>query len=182
VTIRSRFSRSAGINPAQTKQRGGSRVLVIGDSFVWGDGYLNANDIWWRKVGRELHKRGYWNVEVVAAGFNGASTQRELAWVRAGGLARLASRDLVLPGYVTNDPDVRDPEDNPLVKDIARDAPHWWVLEHSIGRVAPNLSAQLRQRLTAKWQAGVRGVYPYHEWELILLEPPQRRRLPPGGR
>jgi hypothetical protein len=49
------FWRSAGISPALTKASGKSRILVIGDSFVWGDGYVNANDIWWRQLERELH-------------------------------------------------------------------------------------------------------------------------------
>ena len=135
---------------------------------------MNANDIWWRQLERELHRRGYWNVEVVAAGFPGASTQDELAWLRAGGLARLGSPDLVVLGYVTNDPDVRDANGTPMVKQIGRDIPlrQWRALDRSIGRVAPNLAGQLRQRLTAKWQASVRDAYPYDEWELKLLEPP----------
>ena len=149
------FWRSAAIAPAPTKASGKARILVIGDSFVWGDGYVNANDIWWRQLERELHRRGYWNVEVVAAGFNGLSTQDELVGLRSGGLARLGSPDLVVLGYVTNDPDVRDAKGRPLVKDIARDVPQWRVLDRSIGRVAPTLANQLRQRLTAKWQASI---------------------------
>ena len=166
------FWRSAAIAPAPTKASGKARILVIGDSFVWGDGYVNANDIWWRQLERELHRRGYWNVEVVAAGFNGLSTQDELVGLRSGGLARLGSPDLVVLGYVTNDPDVRDAKGRPLVKDIARDVPQWRVLDRSIGRVAPTLANQLRQRLTAKWQASITDAYPYNEWELKLLEPP----------
>ena len=168
------FWRSEGISPASTKASGKSRILVIGDSFVWGDGYVNANDIWWRQLERELHRRGYWDVEVVAAGFPGASTQDQLRWLRAGGLARLGSPDLVVLGYVTNDPDIRDATGTPMVLQIGRDIPlrQWRVLDRSIGRVTPNLAGQLRQRLTAKWQAGVRDAYPYDEWELKLLEPP----------
>ena len=157
-----------------TKASGKSRILVIGDSFVWGDGYVNANDIWWRQLERELHRRGYWDVEVVAAGFLGASTQDQLTWLRAGGLARLGSPDLVILGYVTNDPDIRDATGASMVLQIGRDIPlrQWRVLDRSIGRVTPNLAGQLKQRLTAKWQAGVRDAYPYGEWELKLLEPP----------
>ena len=168
------FWRSAGISPGSTKASGKSRILVIGDSFVWGDGYVNANDIWWRQLERELHRRGYWDVEVVAAGFLGASTQDQLAWLRAGGLARLGSPDLVVLGYVTNDPDIRGATGAPMVVQIGRDIPlrQWRGVDRSIGRVAPNLAGQLKQRLTSKWQAGVRDAYPYEEWELKLLEPP----------
>ncbi len=92
-----------------------------------------------------------------------------------GASPRLGSPDLVVLGYVTNDPDVRDAKGIPLVKQIAvGDVPlrQLRVLDRSIGRVAPNLAGQLRQRLTAKWQAGIRDAYPYNEWELKLLEPP----------
>ena len=168
------FWRSAGISPALTKASGKSRILVIGDSFVWGDGYVNANDIWWRQLERELHRRGYWDVEVVAAGFGGASTQKQLEWLRAGGLSRLGSPDLLVFGYVTNDPDVRDATGRPLIKQLGRDLPpgDWQVLDRTLGRVAPNLAGQLRQRLVAKAQAGSRDTYSYSDWELKLLEPP----------
>ena len=168
------FWQSSGISPAATKPKGASRILVIGDSFVWGDGYVNANDIWWRQLERELHRRGYWSVEVVAAGFPGASTQHELAWLQAGGLARLGSPDLVILGYVSNDPDMHDANGTPMVLQIGRDIPmrQWPRLDRTIGRVAPNLTAQLRQRLSTKWQASVQNAYPYNQWELRLLDPP----------
>ena len=168
------FWQSSGISPAATKPKGASRILVIGDSFDPGHGYVNANDIWWRQLERELHRRGYWSVEVVAAGFPGASTQHELAWLQAGGLARLGSPDLVILGYVSNDPDMHDANGTPMVLQIGRDIPmrQWPRLDRTIGRVAPNLTAQLRQRLSTKWQASVQNAYPYNEWELRLLEPP----------
>ena len=117
---------------------------------------------------------GILNVEVGAAGFGGASTQKQLEWLRAGGLPRLGSPDLVVFGYVTNDPDVRDATGSPLIKQLGRDLPprDWQVLDRTLGRVAPNLAGQLRQRLTAKAQAGSRDTYSYGDWELKLLEPP----------
>ena len=69
-----------GIRPMQ----GGKshRIVVIADSFSWGDGLANINDVWWRQIERELERRGYTDVEVLALGWNGAQTKEELAWLR----------------------------------------------------------------------------------------------------
>lgn len=150
------------------------RILVLGDSFVWGDGYANANDIWWRQLDRELKHRGYYDVEVVAAGLNGASTQEQLRWLRDLPLLDQMKPDLVIVGYVTNDPDVLNAAGEPYVKQIGRDVeiPSWDGLDRTLGRVAPTLVAQLRPRLTEKWASRVEGAYAYADWELKLVESP----------
>lgn len=79
------------------------RILVMGDSFVWGDGYANANDIWWRQLARELRWRGYAEVEVVAAGICGWNTRDQMACFA--GLRDRFRPDLVIWGFVNNDPD-----------------------------------------------------------------------------
>jgi hypothetical protein len=166
------FWRSDGIPDPGPKGRK-QRILVVGDSFVWGDGYLNANDIWWRQLERELRHRGYFGVEVVAAGFPGASTQDELRWLRDDGLLERLAPDAVVLGYVTNDPDVKGPDGKSLVLEIDEVAtPTWDGLGSTLGRVAPQLTAQLKQNLTRKWQSKLVGAYAYDEWELKLLEPP----------
>lgn len=163
--------RSAGI-PLRPKPSGMTRILVIGDSFVWGDGYLNANDIWWRQLERELRHRGYWNVEVVAAGMNGASTQDQVRWLSDPSLMGSLDPDLILLGYVSNDPDMRDPDGRPLVRQIGRDVPlpTWRAIEATLGRVAPTVVAQIKPKLTAKWATRVEGAYHYDAWERQLLE------------
>jgi lysophospholipase L1-like esterase len=151
-----------------------SRILVLGDSFVWGDGYSNANDIWWRQLDRELKHRGYYGVEVVAAGLNGASTQELLRWLRELPLLDQANPDLVIVGYVTNDPDVLNAAGEPYVKQIGRDVkiPKWVTLDRTLGRIAPTLVAQLEPKLTEKWASRIEGAYSYADWELKLLESP----------
>ena len=87
--------------PQKTKPR----ILVIGDSFVWGAGLTNINQIWWRHMSCELERRGY-DCEIYAAGFPGASTYDELLWLRDTTLLEDIQPDLILIGYVANDPDL----------------------------------------------------------------------------
>lgn len=61
------------------KEAGHPRILVVGDSFVWGDGYANANDLWWRLLERDLHRAGYEDAEVCAVGLCGLTMQNALA-------------------------------------------------------------------------------------------------------
>lgn len=165
--------RSEGIPPPGAKDSK-RRILVVGDSFVWGDGYANANDIWWRQLERELRQRGYAGVEVVAAGLNATSTQDHLHWLRDLKLLERLAPDLVVLGYVTNDPDTWDAEGRYRVKQIGREVriPRWRGLDRTLGRVAPHLATQLKQQLTRKWESRLTDAYSYSEWELKLLEPP----------
>jgi lysophospholipase L1-like esterase len=173
ATPRDPVWRSRGI-PPPPPNGAKYRILILGDSFVWGDGYANANDIWWRQLDRELKHRGYREVEVVAAGLNGASTQEQLRWLRDLPLLDQVKPDLVIVGYVTNDPDVLSPVGEPYVKQIGREVaiPTWARLDRTLGRVVPTLVAQLKPRLTEKWASRVEGAYAYADWELKLLESP----------
>lgn len=99
-----RVWRSKGIDPPLHKQRT-RRILVVGDSFVWGDGYANINDTWWRQLERELRRRGYGDVDVIAAGTRGASTGDEVRFLTEGDLVGKYGADAVILGFVANDPD-----------------------------------------------------------------------------
>ncbi|HXA80570.1 MAG TPA: hypothetical protein VNV14_04795, partial [Opitutaceae bacterium] len=72
---------SAG-HPISVERHTARRIMVISDSWVWGDGYANMNDIWWRQLARELRLRGYADVEVLGVGKCGASTHDELDQLR----------------------------------------------------------------------------------------------------
>jgi lysophospholipase L1-like esterase len=164
--------RSAGM-PLHPKAAGVRRILVIGDSFVWGDGSVNANEIWWRQLQRELERRGYRNIEVVAAGWNGASTQDELNWLRERKLLEQAQPDLVIFGYVTNDADVRRPDGTYYVKQIGRDVKAYKSTPLSrLSQIAPNLAYQLQLLRARKWEQTRGDAYPYAQWEMKLLESP----------
>jgi lysophospholipase L1-like esterase len=154
--------RSAGIDIRERKRA--HRILVIGDSFVWGYGTANVNDLWWRQLERELTRRGL-DVEVVGAGFSGWSTAQELAAAPA--VIAETKPDLVVWGYVTNDADEN------IVKQMA-------PLPEPLGRVTkrlrpfvPNLFALIddrRARKDERRRASDATGYPYDLWELKILE------------
>lgn len=81
------------------------KILVIGDSFVWGDGITNLNQIWWGILRSELERRGY-DCAVYAVGWGGFSTYEEFLWLRDKSILEDIQPDLIIIGYVTNDPDM----------------------------------------------------------------------------
>lgn len=83
------------------KSQKAHRILVLGDSFAWGHGYSNMNDIWWRQLARELDRRGYKDVEVIAAGMQGLNTRLELEVAKK--VIPRFKPDLVIWGYIPND-------------------------------------------------------------------------------
>lgn len=89
--------------PVSEKSPKPHRILVIGDSFVWGHGYNNMNDIWWRQLSRELERRGYNDVEIIAAGMQGLNTRLELDAAKK--VIPKFKPDLVIWGYIPNDAD-----------------------------------------------------------------------------
>ncbi|MCI9434387.1 MAG: SGNH/GDSL hydrolase family protein [Bacilli bacterium] len=91
------------------KREGVKRILVVGDSYIWGDGYSNANHIWWQQFRQKLKESGYNNVEIVAAGVGGYSTQQEFEDViKNEELMNLVDPDLIVIGFVNNDPEFRN--------------------------------------------------------------------------
>ena len=85
------------------KSKGRKRILVVADSMVWGDGYVNMNDIWWRQLDRYLKEKGHLETEVIAAGMNGVPTRLQIDWIAP--LVKKYDPDLLIWNYVTNDPD-----------------------------------------------------------------------------
>lgn len=87
--------------PVAEKSPKRHRILVLGDSFIWGYGYNNMNDIWWRQLARELERRGYKDVEVIAAGRCAINTKIELDVAKK--VIPKFKPDLVIWGYIPND-------------------------------------------------------------------------------
>lgn len=141
------------------------RIAVIADSFSWGDGLANLNDVWWRQTERELERRGYTDVEVIALGRNGAQTRDELAWIRDPRFADLKAEAIVM-GYVVNDPDMGLLPQNYKVYRMffADDVFRWWL---------PELVEQFQARYMRKKQdrlAKEKLAYGPEEWLKLLLE------------
>ncbi|MFN8550058.1 MAG: SGNH/GDSL hydrolase family protein [Candidatus Obscuribacterales bacterium] len=150
------------------------RILVMGDSFVWGSGYANMNTIWWRQLQRELQRRGYNDVEVIAAGMSGASTKMELEWAKK--LVPIYKPDAVIWGYVTNDPDEgSDKAGFGIVKTIVLPGDDIPERPKSIfSDLFPNLSDELfnglRKGTLTFRLSGEKYGFDFANWELKLLE------------
>ncbi len=157
--------------PVTAEHPGKQRILVIGDSFVWGDGSNNVNTLWWRQLELELQHRGYNNVEIVAAGLNGASTHDQLNWL--GSILPKYTPDLVIFGCVTNDADEKDASGKSYVRMIPKELPARESADSKLNSLLPNLSGQLEQisklsRLAHLSQKST--ALEYADWELALLK------------
>jgi hypothetical protein len=118
------------------------RILVIGDSFVWGHGYNNMNDIWWRQLSRELDRRGYQDVEIIAAGMPGINTRLELEVAKK--VIPKFKPDLVIWGYIPNDADELSRVDADYLDTIHSFRPHRNNgLQEALKGLYPNLAFQL---------------------------------------
>lgn len=143
------------------------RILVMGDSYVWGSPYLTLNHMWWRQLEMELVGRGYY-VEVIAAGQSGASTRDQLAVAKR--VIPEYRPDLIIWGYVTND------ADEGLVRQISQSQqslPGFNRIKDAAARLWPRLVAKfdaLRAHKLAKSFTGPKYGYEYGEWELKLVE------------
>ncbi|HNB21399.1 MAG TPA: SGNH/GDSL hydrolase family protein [Candidatus Melainabacteria bacterium] len=150
---------------------GKKRILVVGDSFVWGDGSSNVNTLWWRQLDMELKRRGYGDVEVIAAGLNGASTRDELNWLSM--LLPKYTPDLVIFGCVTNDPDEKDASGKPYVQMMPKELPSRESPISKLAGLLPNLAGQLEQISKLSRQAHLSQkstALEYADWELALLK------------
>lgn len=162
--------RSLGYAPPKV-DRERKRILVIGDSFIWGDGHTNINMIWWRQLQWELERRGYHTVDVIAAGRNGASTQDQVAWLNRPGFLVEARPDMIIFGYVTNDPQIRDETGLDRVKQLTSNEQYDSIGE-KLEQVFPYLGYELRTRINGKLHVvpDDKTGYPYGQWELKILE------------
>jgi hypothetical protein len=164
-------SKGFPVSPTSPKSK---RILVMGDSFVWGSGYADLNTIWWRQLQRELQRRGYNDVEVIAAGRPGAPTRKELTWAKK--LVPIYKPDLVIWGYVTNDPEEGDTKNGlNYVKNVhcpPDDFPVRTVI--FVSSLFPNLGDELfnvlRKGFRTKKMSGELYGYDFADWELKLLQ------------
>jgi hypothetical protein len=144
------------------------KILVLGDSFVWGPPYITLNHLWWRQLAIELERRGYRSVEIVAAGQPGLSTREQLECARR--LIPELQPDLVMWGYVTNDPDEKLVR---KISDVEDNIPFGDRIRHSLRPVLPNLVFKfdsLRAEKLAAQYTGPEYGYAYPDWELKLLD------------
>ena len=159
--------------PVSESHPGKKRILVMGDSFVWGDGNSNFNDTWWRQLQLELSRRGYSDVEIIGAGLGGAATHTEIDWAEK--LVKQYTPDMIIWGYVPNDPDEgSDKAGMGFVKQLNLPEDNTWKpISSAISHWFPNLAFQLdelRHKNMMKEMSGAEHGYAYTEWEMKLLE------------
>jgi lysophospholipase L1-like esterase len=159
-------------------------IVVLGDSFVWGEGHANMNDIWWRQLQRVLVNRGYRDIEVVACGKNGWSTNNQLE--AAKNIVPIYKPDLVIWSYTTNDPEEKRFNGERIVKRV-KDVEAWNAYHRDLTESDTFMTLFNRSRSLVPHLAGLFSDvrykkllsvspppheigYPYDEWELQLLE------------
>lgn len=148
------------------------KILVIGDSYLEGDGCFNINQTWWRQLNYELNERGYYDVEVVGVGLCGASTFDELNWLRYTDMIEEIDPDIIIIGYVANDPSIKTGDTN-IIKHIEKkDYFDDNKLELEFSKLFPNISYKLNDMLNIKYEethtfSDYTG-YPMEQWYRTL--------------
>lgn len=87
--------------PASADYENAVNIVMLGDSFLWGDGSVNRNELCWRQAEQILRGMGY-NCRVYAVAMRGATAYEELDWLKNGVIDDLQP-DIVIFGYVYND-------------------------------------------------------------------------------
>lgn len=88
------------------KPKGAFRILVLGDSYTFGVGVADFDKTYPRELESMLRTADHPKVELITRAVPGWSTSDELAYIKKDGLAY--HPDLVIIGYVMNDPDRAD--------------------------------------------------------------------------
>lgn len=146
-------------------------ILVLGDSFIWGDGYSNANHIWWRQLEEKLIERGYPNCKIVAVGECGGSTEDQLRWLKETTLLEDISPDLIVLGYVTNDAqheEIQGQIVEPSQKKAIDITENYFI--NCVEVLFPNVTYLINNQINAKSNQTMvhteESGYPYEQWEL----------------
>ncbi|MEW5734488.1 MAG: SGNH/GDSL hydrolase family protein [Thermodesulfobacteriota bacterium] len=139
------------------------RVVVLGDSFIWGDG-LPPGRSWNRKLEKRIMAAAPW-VEVLSWGKCGWSTKDELAFLKEHG--KEYGVDLVVLGWVDNDPDLGDHQQKYLT---------WQDHMGPVKALFPRALALFSQRLNRLLYDRVLHDYGYFNWRDKLYTPENLER------
>jgi hypothetical protein len=134
------------------------RVVVLGDSFVWGDG-LAYGQAWPKKL-EALFAGQAPSVEVMSWGRQGWSTKDELEFLLTYG--KDFEIDLLIVGFVANDPDMG--YSRPKLLD-------WRRILGPGARLFPALTSILENRLNNILYSSVLKGWGYPAWEQGLYSP-----------
>ncbi len=120
-------------------------IVIIGDSFVWGAGCTNRNELFWNVLELSLRKQGY-KCNVFGVGIAGASSVVELSWLKETNLVKELQPDIVIIGYVYN-----DAEDLEAVQSKEFRSFNYPLADNALfNSVFPNISDSLANYIRAK--------------------------------
>lgn len=156
------------------------RILVVGDSFVWGWAQDNYNNLFWRQLEYIFKKNGYQDVEIIAAGMNGFSIVDEVEKIILDDkYINRVNPDLIVMGYVYNDFEIWDRNDSLYSEEIDADFSEKNYIKKYINKglvkkienIFPNIHKKLTQLLMKKEYAkeSFKKKYGYSREELMKL-------------
>lgn len=79
------------------------RILVVGDSYVWGVSAVNSNLLFWQKLRNMLAEDGYNDVEIIAMALSGLNTYQEYLALKIPGVIEEVNPDLIIFTAAFND-------------------------------------------------------------------------------
>ena len=149
-----------------------TKILILGDSYLEGDGYSNINDTWWKKLQLELYSRGYYDVEILAVGQNGVSTYDEYIYLSTTSMIEDIKPDLILIGYVSNDPELDD--EDIVLRAESKNYLYNNSITNALSKIYPNIIYKINNMLEEKYNSkgnfnDVTG-YPSNLWSLKIID------------
>lgn len=79
------------------------RILVVGDSYVWGVSSVNSNLLFWQQLRNMLSDSGYDEVEIIAIALSGLNTYQEYLALKIPGVIEEVDPDLIIFAAAFND-------------------------------------------------------------------------------
>ncbi len=149
------------------------KILVIGDSYIEGDGCNNLNQTWWRQLELELYSRGYYNIEVYGVGRRGASTYNEMNWLSKTTLVEDIKPDLIIIGYVINDPEIDDEEGKEIIKhtesiDYFKKDKILKIIKQMFPNITYKINNMINDKIDKIGEFNDETGYPYYLWYDVI--------------
>jgi hypothetical protein len=142
------------------KPKGFTRIAVLGDSFIWGDG-LPYEDAWGHKFERKILAK-YDSVQVLNWGLQGWSTLDEFNFFKLH--AKDYGIDMVVIGWVDNDPDVgKIPQD--FQTDPKRLHPVLYFISPALAQSKLN---EHNQKMGSAWDTAIWGDANLKDYQVVL--------------
>lgn len=151
-----------------------SRILVLGDSFIWGDGCGNSNLLWWNVLEKNLHNDGYNNCDVIAVGQCGASTEDQFNWIKNTTMIEDINPDLIIIGYVTNDPSYKidgEMECRQYNSSLISKGLLYKWFDKAFPNVCSIITSKVESRKQLTTVFNDETGYPYDMWEEEIIKP-----------